>query len=63
MKFIISTIILTFAFTPFQVSAELSEQGNNEAIILELREANLRLEEQNKMLKSSSSEDPVNNFV
>ncbi|MDS1780660.1 hypothetical protein [Vibrio vulnificus] len=56
MKFIISTIILIFAFTPFQVIAELSEQSNNEAIILELREANLRLEEQNKMLKSSSSE-------
>ncbi|EMF9086164.1 hypothetical protein V4U76_004564, partial [Vibrio vulnificus] len=56
MKFIISTIILAFALTPFQVSAELSKQSSNEAIILELREANLRLEEQNKMLRSSSSE-------
>ncbi len=56
MKFIISTIILAFVLTPFQVSAELSDQSNNEAIILDLREANLRLEEQNKMLKSSSSE-------
>lgn len=56
MRFIISTIILGFAFLPFQVSAELSEQNSNQAIILELREANLRLDEQNKMLKSSSSE-------
>ena len=56
MKIIVAIFILTLSFTSFHIGAQTLELTSEEAFIVELKEANLRLEEQNKILKTSSVE-------
>jgi len=56
MKIIITIFTLALCLTSFQVASETTKKSDFESVIVELKETNIRLEEQNKMLKSSSAE-------
>jgi len=56
MKIIITIFTLALFLTSFQAASEITQTSGFESVIVELKEANVRLEEQNKMLKASSVE-------